>query len=104
MEARKLLKALNWDRQNGKRLFQRRNDLGLTQKQVAQLAGVTQVAISNAEAGTYVPRDHIKVAIALALCVEVEDIWPYPTRVELTRLRDAIDASVAERAKIAGVA
>lgn len=64
----------------GNLVRRRRNVLGLTQGQLADLIGVPFQTISKVERGTIVCRDYLKVALALRLFVEVEDLFPWPPR------------------------
>jgi DNA-binding XRE family transcriptional regulator len=67
----------------GHRVKERRLDLRLTQAQLADLVGhdgVTVQTISKLERGELRPRDYLKLALALALCVEVVDLFPMPKR------------------------
>lgn len=64
----------------GARVRQRRTDLGLTQGQLADLVGVPFQTISKVENGGIVCRDYLKAALALRLAVEVDDLFPWPTR------------------------
>lgn len=63
----------------GASLRQAREDMRLSQEALAQLMGVTQSAISRAEAGQIVLSDEHRIAAAAVLGVEVEDIWAYPS-------------------------
>lgn len=81
--------TMSWAVQCGRNVSDRRIAIGFTQKQAADLAGITQAAWSATERGGYVPRDHVKVAIALALATEVDLLWPYPKRVRIEEMREA---------------
>jgi DNA-binding XRE family transcriptional regulator len=54
----------------GQRLAQLRTDKGLSQEQVADLAGVHRTAISNLEKGAHLPRLDTLLKLAAALAVE----------------------------------
>lgn len=58
----------------------RRSDLGLSQGQLADLVGVPFQTISKVEVGAIVARDYLKAAIALRLFVEVDALFPWPSR------------------------
>lgn len=73
-------------RRNGKRIQTRRKMLGLTQEQVAEMAGLTQKAVSHYELGVREPRDHHRVMLAAALGCAVEDLFASPDRVEIATL------------------
>lgn len=68
----------------GKRLHDRRLDLGLSQAQVAKLADVAQQSIARFEAGQQIPLDRTKVALARALATNPGDLFPWPSMAELT--------------------
>ena len=72
-----------WAVDCGSRVVARRKALGMDQETLAALAGTTKPTISRIESGQINPRDHLKLAIANALAVEVETIWPYLTRERL---------------------
>lgn len=72
----------------GSRVRGRRLDQRLTQAQLAALIGddgVTVQTISKLERGELVPRDYLKLALALALCVEVQKLFPMPARSAIAR-------------------
>lgn len=58
------------------RLKEHREKLGLTQLQVARMAGLTERTIRLLEQGASVPRLSTARALAAALGVSVEDIFP----------------------------
>lgn len=62
------------------RVYERRKAIGLTQSQVAQLAGITQVALSKIELGRNNPRVTTMDALAKALGTTVEDLFPIGSR------------------------
>lgn len=62
----------------GKRIRQRRSDLGFTQVQLAERSGLTQGFISAIEKGTTNLSDASKYKIAGALGETVERLFPYP--------------------------
>lgn len=67
----------------GANLRARRTQLGLTQVQVAQVAGVTQQAIGHFESGQFVPLDRTKVALARALGTTPGELFPWPDMADL---------------------
>lgn len=64
----------------GSLIRRRRTDLGLTQGQLADLVGVPFQTISKVEKGGIVCRDYLKAAIAMRLFVEVDELFPWPSR------------------------
>ncbi len=72
-----------WAQRCGAVVKARRKNLNLTLQQVADLAATTPQTVARAEAGTLVPRDHLRVALAFALFCEVTDLWPWPARSEV---------------------
>lgn len=62
----------------GRKIRERREALGMTQTQLAELLGVHQPAVSAIEKGTSAPRDVTKFRIAGALGMTVEDLFAYP--------------------------
>lgn len=59
----------------------RREALGLTQAQLVELIdGIAVQTVSKIEIGRIVPRDYLKVAIATALHVEPDVLFPLPSR------------------------
>lgn len=57
-------------------LTRRRHELGLTQRELAQAAGLSQQAVSYIERGTSVPRVTTMVRIARALGTTIEALFP----------------------------
>lgn len=49
---------------------------GLDQRDLARLAGVSLKTVSNVERGTTRPRSKTAHAIAVALGVQLDDLWP----------------------------
>lgn len=83
-------------RRNGKLLQTRRKALGVTQGQLAEMAGVTQKAISHYELGIREPSEARKLIVAAALGCAVEDLWPYADRVEIAAaVRDVMRGDAA---------
>lgn len=81
LDERRLRKAVSdWSFQSGRRLAVRRRELGWSLQQLAGLVGVTFQMISKYELGLAVPSDAKRWAIACALSVEVDEIWPNPRR------------------------
>jgi len=67
----------------GSRVRARRIALGLGQAQVAELVGTTIQTISKLERGEIVARDYLKIALAVRLHAEVDELFPWPARSEL---------------------
>lgn len=61
----------------------RRTQLDLSQDELALVSGVTQQTISNLELGKGLPRDDIKIALALALGTSPAVLFPWPDMSEL---------------------
>lgn len=55
-------------------LAQRRNELGLTQQQVADALDVTQAAVAQWETGVFVPKGKNLIALADLLRCSVDDL------------------------------
>lgn len=65
----------------GQRLRERREELGLSLNEVARRAGTAEPyyrRIERGEIGGGGPSDALRMRIAAALGVRVEDIWVYP--------------------------
>lgn len=69
----------------GRSVFARRDSLHLTLDQVAQLAGTTSQTVHKVERGEIVARDHLRIALALALGTTVEALFPMPDRAMIIR-------------------
>ncbi len=55
-------------------LAQRRNELGLTQRQVADALNVTQAAVAQWETGVFMPKGRYLLALADLLHCSVDDL------------------------------
>jgi len=62
----------------GKRIRNRRTDLGMTQVRLAELVEVRQASISRVERGDQVPSDALKWRLAGALGCTIDDLFPNP--------------------------
>lgn len=71
--------ARKWAVDCGALVAGRRTEMGWTRQQLATLVGTTEATIHRVESGAVSPRDYLKMAIAAALAVPVEQLWPYPT-------------------------
>lgn len=69
-----------WMRECGQELQKRRGVNKWSQGELAELAGVHTTTICRAELGRLMPKDSVRMAIASALCCEVNDIWMPPSR------------------------
>lgn len=78
-----------WAVDCGRRVQDRRTALGWDRRQLAALVGTTEATIVRIEQGVLKPRDYLKLAVASALVVEVEDLWPYPRRADVFALAGA---------------
>lgn len=67
----------------GALLRARRNTLGLTQAQVAQLAGLSQQAVVQFEGGRHIPLDRTKIDLARALGTTPAELFPWPPMTDL---------------------
>lgn len=67
---------------DGERVRHRREELSMTQKQLADMAGTTQQHLSFLERGAVEPRTDLKVRLAQALSVPVAELFPYPEPVK----------------------
>ena len=64
------------------RVRTRRQELGLTQFQVATAAGLQQATVSQIERGEHAGSDETRIALARALKTEVADLFAYPSITE----------------------
>lgn len=67
----------------GQSIRARRERIGLTQVQVAELAGISQPSIAQFEAGKFIPADRSKVALARALGTTPGELFPWPPMEDL---------------------
>lgn len=72
-----------WAIDCGRKVTERRESLGLDRRKFAAMVGTTEATITRVEQGVLNPRDHLKLAIAAALALEVEDLWRHPRRTEV---------------------
>jgi len=78
-----------WAIECGARVRKIRTDRGLTLDVVAALVDTTAATVSRIELGAALPSDRLRSAIAYALCAEVSELWPYPTRKRLAEVAAA---------------
>lgn len=62
----------------------RRSQLGLSQAQLATLAGITQQTVSKIEAGRMIPHDRLKLVLANRLGTEPGALFAWPPKSSLT--------------------
>lgn len=62
----------------GKRVKQARENVGLSQRRLADLCDIDPATVSRIERGLIAPRDSLKWTIAGALGKTLEDLFPYP--------------------------
>jgi transcriptional regulator with XRE-family HTH domain len=74
-----------WACQAGASIKARRLALGFTLQRLADLAGTTVQTIQRVETGKLIPREYLKASIAVALVLDVTDIWAWPPRHEICR-------------------
>jgi transcriptional regulator with XRE-family HTH domain len=67
----------------GKRLFDRRVELGLSQHQVAEVADLAQQSIARFESGQQIPLDRTKVELARALGTTPTELFTWPPMEQL---------------------
>lgn len=67
----------------GERVAQRRESLGFTQKQLAELCDVSQQTISKIEAGAMIPLDRLKVTLAHKLATTPDELFRWPALADL---------------------
>ncbi len=58
----------------GRKIRNRREELGMTQPELAETARLSQSSISQIEKGVFVPRDSTIVVLALALKIPPEEL------------------------------
>jgi putative transcriptional regulator len=68
------------DESSGSRIRQRRKELGITQIDLAEAAGVSRQTIISMETGDYAPSVYLALLIARALQCSVESLWTAPSR------------------------
>lgn len=78
-----------WAVDCGRRVQDRRTSLGWDRPRLASLVGTTEATIVRIEQGVINPRDYLKLAVAAALVVEVEELWPYPRRSDVFAIAGA---------------
>lgn len=76
----------------GARIRERRLEQGIGPTHFGALLGVGLQTVHKIETGEIVPRDHLKAAIALALEIELDELYPWPSTDELV---DALHAGAA---------
>ncbi len=69
----------------GAEIARRRTAKGLGPTVFAAFLGVRLQTLHKIETGEIVPRDHLKAAIALALDVDLDDLYGWPTNAEILK-------------------
>lgn len=67
----------------GRLLLARRTALGLSQAQVADIAGIAQQSVGRFESGDQIPLDRTKLALARALGTTPGALFPWPELADL---------------------
>jgi len=70
----------------GKQLRERREKLKLSQSKIADDVGLLRTSITNIESGRQKPPLHVLYSICLALKIEVVDVLPKTSDVELRKV------------------
>jgi len=78
-----------WNIDCGRRVLTERIKLDIKRPDFAAMTGTTEPTIQRVEQGVLNPRDHLKLAIAAALGLEVEMLWPFPKIAEALATREA---------------
>ncbi len=79
-----------WQTTCGQLIQQRRELLGVSRRDMADLVGTTEATMQRIESGKLNPRDPLRLAIAGVLRCEVADLWPYPTCRRIHDLAQAV--------------
>lgn len=69
----------NWPAECGRRVAERRAQLGWHRRQLADEAETTEATIGRIESGALNPSDEMRVRVATALGCQVAELWHYPT-------------------------
>jgi transcriptional regulator with XRE-family HTH domain len=69
----------------GSKVHDARAARGFTLEELAALAGSTPQTIHKIERGQIAPRDHLRIALAFALGVDVDRLFPIPDRETIRR-------------------
>ncbi len=69
----------------GGRIRQRREALGLSQRELAERCDVTQQTISRIEMGAVLPRDVLKIELARQLDCSPRTLFPWPAAASTDR-------------------
>lgn len=71
--------------ESGARIAELRKAKGMGPTMFAGIVGVPLQTLHKIEHGQIVPRDHLKATIALALGVELADLYRWPSTAELVK-------------------
>lgn len=69
-----------WASEAGDKVRKIRRERKWSLDTLAELTGCNASTLSRIESGAVVPRFYLMAAIAYALTVEIDDIWPMPSR------------------------
>jgi putative transcriptional regulator len=70
-----IVRAEEADGRAGARVRSRRKELGLTQVDLAEAAGVSRQTVITLETGDYAPSVYLALRVARTLQTTVEDLW-----------------------------
>ena len=82
-----------WLKECGWRIELRRREVGIPRYALAAAAGLSAPTITRLEQGKINPLHGVKIAVALALDCDIDDLWPNPSRAELLALIEANEAA-----------
>lgn len=80
------------------RLDARMQAMGVSVTVLAEGAGTTYQTLWKLLRGELYPKEYLRIAIALALGAEVEQLFPMPTREALVKAAEAAEAAAAVKA------
>lgn len=73
----------SWAKACGSRVRARRTSLGFTRSAVCRALSISAQSLIRIEQGQQVPRDYLRLGLAMTLFCEVDDLYPPMTRGEL---------------------
>lgn len=79
----------SWAVACGARVRHRRENLGFARSMVCRAADITEMTLIRIEDGRLVPRDYLRLSLAMTLFCEVEDLWPPLTRTAASEMLEA---------------
>lgn len=80
-----------WAESNGKRIAERREELGHTKNELAVKLGVTVPTLHRVERGELIPRDYLRLALSHVLGLPLGELFPMPAA-------DVVDTFASEPA------